>query len=839
MRLQPLPGHRLLMLFLVFGLYACEGGRGGLSSAPASRSVEPLDTAALDAQEAELQQRGCDPLDAAHCLFPFPSNHFTRPAPAGAPGSVERKGTGRLIHFPLAAMPRNLAGAPIQPREWNRSDGYSPGQLLLARVPDVAILRANDGSPQGPLPNAPSIDNPAAYLQPGSSILVIDAETGQRHPVWAEIDANAGFRSPPGGEPSTQAAEPAVIIRPARNFTEGRRYIVVLRDLRNAQGQPIPAQAVFAACRDHGSAALEASWPGLAARCAALEQRVFPILQDVGIPVTANPNVYVAWDFTVASAASTSGRLKHMRDDAFGRVLGQVEDDQGRILELGAAPDFTVGSQVVDDDFLEIRGTMQVPSYVLPVDPSPLEESAPINAIDAVLAALEEQQPLNEVAGPLRDVLRIGSSASLPPNRLNYLPDAVYPDDPVLSLWGDGLPDQSGTINVPFYCRLHEQSTSANPARAGVYGHGLLDSRQAVSYDRVPQFSRATNFFFCAVDWFGFAQGDIPNVAAMLLDLSLFPAVPDASQQGMLNMLFLARLLRHPDGFAAHPAFQDAGGPRFLSDHVYFHGISQGGILGGVVVAMSKDITRGVLGVPGMAYSILLQRSTGFSGPIAEPVPLSFATPLYTAYTSDLDRALAFGLIQMLWDRAENNGYAQHIADNRVLQGPDNHVLLRPAWADHQVTHWSAYALARTIGVDIADVMFRSPEQCGDAVRFCYSSRAQWAREREVDVDLLWGLPLAERDVAYAQPGGPASLAAQQQSALIVWDEGETAAPPLANIPPNWKDDRDPHSYPRDAPGSFCQQSHFLHPQGRVIDVRAVAVGADCPAWPDPAQPQR
>lgn len=838
MHLQRLPGHRLIMLFLAFGLYACEGGRGELSSAAGSRSTEPMDTAALDAQEAELQQRGCDPLDPAHCLFPFPSDHFTRPAPAGAPGSMERAGTGQLINFPLAAMPRNIAGAPIQPWEWNRSDGYSPGQLLLARVPNVAILRDVDGNALGPLPNAPSVNDPGAYLQPAASILVIDAETGARHPVWAEIDANAGFRSPPGGEPSNQAAEPAVIIRPAKNFREGRRYIVVLRDLRTQDGQPIAAQAVFAACRDHGSAALAANWPGLAARCANLEQRVFPILQDLGIAVEANADLYLAWDFTVASAASTSGRLKHMRDDAFGRVLGQVEDDQGRILELGAAPTFTVDSQVVDDDFLEIRGTLQVPSYVLPADPSPLEESAPANAVDAVLTALEEQEPLNQVAGPLRDVLRIGSSASIPPNRLNYLPDATYPDDLALSLWGDGLPDQSGTIDVPFFCRLHEQSTSANPARAGIYGHGLLDSRQAVSYDRVPQFSRASNFLFCAVDWFGFAQGDIPNVAAMLLDLSLFPAVPDGSQQGMLNMLFLARLLRHPEGLSAHPAFRDADGPRFLAEPVYYHGISQGGILGGVVVAMSKDITRGVLGVPGMAYSILLQRSTGFTGSIVDPIPVSFATPLYTAYTGDLDRALAFGLIQMLWDRAENNGYAHHIANNQVLQGPDNQVLLRPAWADHQVTHWSAYALARTIGVDLADVMFRSPEQCGEAVRFCYSSRAQWAREREVDVDLLWGLPLEGREVSYAQPGGSASLAAQQQSALMVWDEGETAAPPLANIPPNWKDDRDPHSYPRDAPGSFCQQSHFLHPQGRVIDVRAMALGADCPAWPNPAEPR-
>ena len=42
---------------------------------------------------------------------------------------------------------------------------------------------------------------------------------------------------------------------------------------------------------------------------------------------------------------------------------------------------------------------------------------------------------------------------------------------------------------------------------------------------------------------------------------------------------------------------------------LYYNGNSQGGILGGAFTAISPDATRTTLGVPGMNYSVLLNRS--------------------------------------------------------------------------------------------------------------------------------------------------------------------------------------------------------------------------------------
>ena len=61
---------------------------------------------------AQTRARGCDFLESAYYLFPWPNDFFTV-----ADASTD---TGRRVDLPLAAMPRNLAGLPL-------TAGSSPG----------------------------------------------------------------------------------------------------------------------------------------------------------------------------------------------------------------------------------------------------------------------------------------------------------------------------------------------------------------------------------------------------------------------------------------------------------------------------------------------------------------------------------------------------------------------------------------------------------------------------------------------------------------------------------------------------------------------------------------
>ena len=103
-----------------------------LAAAPIAAQSADAELAPLAADAAA---RGCDALDAAHCLYPFPSDWFTEPAPAGSPQSVAKGGTGRRVALSRLAMPQNAYGRRVDPSEWNRNDGFSPGQLLVTYVP--------------------------------------------------------------------------------------------------------------------------------------------------------------------------------------------------------------------------------------------------------------------------------------------------------------------------------------------------------------------------------------------------------------------------------------------------------------------------------------------------------------------------------------------------------------------------------------------------------------------------------------------------------------------------------------------------------------------------------
>ena len=65
------------------------------------------------------------------------------------------------------------------------------------------------------------------------------------------------------------------------------------------------------------------------------------------------------------------------------------------------------------------------------------------------------------------------------------------------------------------------------------------------------------NFTFCAADWYGMSLADaIVVVLPTLQDLNGFPKIPDRSQQGFVDFMYLGRAMVHPDGFG-----DDAGVP--------------------------------------------------------------------------------------------------------------------------------------------------------------------------------------------------------------------------------------------------------------------------------------
>jgi predicted acyl esterase len=799
-------------------------------------AIPDLDVVLVE-QAALAQTAGCDPLDPANCLYPFPNDWFTA---AAAPGSIQseaRGGTGRRVNIHTAATPRNSAGKPVDPTEWNRSDGFSPGALVTTFVPSLS-LEQTFGLPSHEL----GVANLALSQRDDAPILVFevqdDGSAPVKHLVWSEIDQNANLLTvvgvpnagtfPVDGVTNEYAhlqrpfndGRAALLIRPAKNFAEGKRYVVVLRNLKDRYGNAIRPQNGFKACLNGGS-----TLPPIQGRCDQLAEHVFPVLDDAGIAL--DDSVFLAWDFTIESTESAIGRLRHIRDDAFSTLSANpLAEDCTQLTAANAAtcaaPEVAITGVTENPQGgirRRIQGTITVPNYLAPVGPSPLDDPNIHSALNQFCANAPEGEFADNCA-EFRDIADLGQGAALP-SRLFYspadgtpAPDANNPLDPTGLRYGDGLPDRNGTMTARFLCQIPAQATPDTPARASLYGHGQLDRATAITYEGTPDVAREHNYMFCAVDWFGFRTGDAANVLSALVDMSNFPVIPDASQQGMLNFMFLARAMAHPQGFAAIPEFQDdaSGRPVFDRSEIFYNGNSQGGIFGGVVLAASKDVNRGVLGSLGMNYSTLLTRSKNFD---------EYAGLLYNSYTDPLDRQLLFSMMQMLWDRSENNAYASHLVDNSAFGGPTNVVKLDPMFGDPQVTMFSAEVMARTMGVPFDDRQTLHVETLGAEYLGVNGRRHPGVAPYEGLAPLAYGTD------------------AVKGSALMVWDTNHAGAyshiPPITNTPPRTGPDN--HDASQKAKYGRCQMAHFLRTGGELIDILPVQFGGQpCPAVP-PAQP--
>jgi len=658
-----------------------------------------------------------------------PAAPVSAPAPTGASATTDAPGAPATASTPPAAEADAVPTGcdPLDPTQcllpypdnfFTVRDRSTPTgrrvEFPLAAMPqsasgvsiDPTAFNRNDGfSPGTPvLLHVNGIDLARSKVAP---ITDIGASLDEAAPIVI-IDARTGKRVPYWAELDANdpnPAEQALIIHAAVDYLDGHRYIVALRNLVDGSGQAIPPDAVFEAYRDGIPLATKAEQgrqPHM--------DRIFNSLQSVGID---RHSLYLAWDFTVASQQSLTAPMLHIRDDAFHR-LGS------------GAPAFSVANVAnftpAEDPLIarHVAGTFSVPSY------------------------------LDQPGGP-------------PGSQFNLGPDGLPTQMP------GNVQTANFECNIPRSVVSDGSSSTATvyPGHALLYGHGLLGSADEVNDSVIESMARVGNFVVCGTDWLGLASQDVGTDAGILTDLSHFPILPDRGQQGMLDFLFLGRLMTSPAGFVASSAFQAGSGHPTIdtSGGLSYYGNSQGGIQGGALTAVSQEFTRSVLGVPGMDYSLLLNRSVDFD---------PFEAILNSSYPDKLVQQIGLGLIQMLWDRSEADGYAQFMTDNPLPGTPAHQVLLEEAFGDHQVTNIATETEARTIGAAI--------------------HQPALAPGRSPDVVPFYGIqPLP----------GPVS----QGSALFVWDSG-TPAPPLTNTPN--RAGADPHGVPRAQPDAQLQGATFL-----------------------------
>ena len=171
----------------------------------------------------------CDPITpvGTECLFPYPNDHFTR-----ADSSTD---TGLRLNLQPASMPTNSNGDAVRPDRRQHERRVQPRGADRHPRPGhrhPGGVRAHRASCR-----SPAWARPSTTQQP---LVLIDAATGERQLIWAELDANA-----------TSPEETDLLIHPGRNLLDGHRYIVALRNLQDAGGNAIAAPPGFKLYRDN------------------------------------------------------------------------------------------------------------------------------------------------------------------------------------------------------------------------------------------------------------------------------------------------------------------------------------------------------------------------------------------------------------------------------------------------------------------------------------------------------------------------------------------------------------------------------------------------------------
>ncbi len=270
-----------------------------------------------------------------------------------------------------------------------------------------------------------------------------------------------------------------------------------------------------------------------------------------------------------------------------------------------------------------------------------------------------------------------------------YLAQAEAGPRSRLVLDAEGRPTRTGTAEFPFVVVIPRSATPDAPASPVHVGHGLLGSRLEATSRVLRAWANDTGHVLVATDWIGMAQDDVIPITMMLAQgrLELFGMVPDRLCQGVVNALLLMRMVR--GRFAEDPLVTVDGASILDTSVGYYYGGSQGGIFGATYMAVTTEVDRGVLAVPGQGYHLMLDRSVNFD---------DFGAIMRMAIADGADIPLTLGLVQQLWDRADPGSFSRHIRSGALANGHGHEALMLVAIGDHQVTTLSAHVMARAMG---------------------------------------------------------------------------------------------------------------------------------------------
>ena len=260
---------------------------------------------------------------------------------------------------------------------------------------------------------------------------------------------------------------------------------------------------------------------------------------------------------------------------------------------------------------------------------------------------------------------------------------------PRINVGDDGMPVQNGEFEWDVLIHIPKSAETGDKTYGLLQnGHGLFGSRFEGQNGYLPEMGNLHDWVSFSVDLMGFAEPDVDTaIEALGGNNKALRAFTERQVQGMLNQQLVMRFMMTT--FSKDPLLMRNGKSIVDTSVRAYRGDSQGGIMGTAYMALSVDVTRGLVGEPGMPYNLLLNRSKDYAG---------YQLVLNGSYPNGLDQQIILGAFQMFWDKSEPNGYAPYIASEMLPNTPKHQILIHDAPGDQQVTTLGAHIIARAVG---------------------------------------------------------------------------------------------------------------------------------------------
>lgn len=299
-------------------------------------------------------------------------------------------------------------------------------------------------------------------------------------------------------------------------------------------------------------------------------------------------------------------------------------------------------------------------------------------------------QTIDDPAGPSGPIATILEATAKVPSFV--LPEVIA-EPRRLRLDAQGLPTIDGTIDVKFRIQIPRVAITGNPSKVAVmqYGHGFLGGDDEADTSWLRTWSNRHGFLILSTNMQGMTTASgvvwytkLPN------DMTNMAYLSEEPLQGIANHLALQRLVK--GRLLREPLLQRKGEPIFDPARLYYHGNSQGGTMGNLVVLPSRDVKRAVLGVPGVSIGFILARAVQWGERSAS---------IARGYSDPFELASLMSLVSVAWDKTDGVNFAPLYA--RLPGIPPKQLLLQSGLEDAQVSNDVTRLLARLYQARLVD----------------------------------------------------------------------------------------------------------------------------------------